>query len=338
LYKNLYRLSGKKILFGHQDDPVYGVGWKYEDGRSDIRDVTGEFPALYGFDLGRIELGQDHNLDGVPFIKTKQYIREAYARGGVITLSWHLNNPLTGGSAWDNKPGAVASILPGGEKHVLYTEWLDKVADFLDDLKGEKGEYIPVILRLFHELNGGWFWWGKNQCSPEEMKKLWQFTIHYLRGQKKIHHLLYAYNSDRFNRIPDYLERYPGDEWIDILGFDIYQANDIKGNDAFIAFFKKDLDMLDTLAAMHHKIPALTEFGYSEVPDSTWWTGVFLPAIETHKVVYALAWRNAGVHDNGRSEFYVPYKGQGSAKDFKKMFQSGKILFENDLRKEKIYK
>src|ERR1700751_189580 len=67
LYKNLYHLIGQHILFGHQDDPCYGVGWKYIPERSDIRDVAGEYPAVYGFDLGRIELGRAHNLDSVPF-------------------------------------------------------------------------------------------------------------------------------------------------------------------------------------------------------------------------------------------------------------------------------
>ena len=153
------------IAFGHQDDPCYGVGWKYESGRSDIREVTGEYPAVYGFDLGRIELGWKVNLDSVPFDKTRQYIQEAYERGGIITLSWHLNNPLTGGTAWDNKPGAVASILPGGEKNSLYTLWLDRVAEFLNSCKAKNGEQVPIILRLFHELNGGWFWWGKGQCT-----------------------------------------------------------------------------------------------------------------------------------------------------------------------------
>src|SRR5579872_3110803 len=99
LYKNLYGLNGQHILFGHQDDPCYGVGWKYIPGRSDIRDLTGQYPAVYGFDLGRIELGWAYNLDSVPFEKTKSFIWDAYERGGVITLSWHLNNPLTGGTA-----------------------------------------------------------------------------------------------------------------------------------------------------------------------------------------------------------------------------------------------
>lgn len=238
LYKNLYLLIGKNVLFGHQDDLCYGVGWKYVPGRSDVRDVTGQYPAIYGFDLGRIELGWTNNLDSVPFEKTRLFIREAYERGGVITLSWHLNNPLTGGTAWDNKTGAVASILPGGEKNALYMTWLDRVADFLGSLKGQNGESIPIILRLFHELNGGWFWWGKGQCSPDEMKQLWRYTIHYLKNEKNIHNLLYAYNTDKFNSGSEYVERYPGDEIIDIVGFDIYQAGALRDNKAFMEFSK----------------------------------------------------------------------------------------------------
>jgi hypothetical protein len=338
VYKNLYQLIGRNILFGHQDDPCYGVGWKSIDGRSDIRDVTGEYPALYGFDLGRIELGLAYNLDSVPFEKTRLFIREAYERGGLITLSWHLNNPLTGGTAWDNKPGAVASILPSGEKNALYTIWLDRVADFLGSLKGKNGENIPVILRLFHELNGSWFWWGKNQCSPDEMKQLWRYTIHYLRGEKNIHNLLYAYNIDKFNSGSEYVERYPGDELIDIMGFDIYQAGSLRENAAFAGFLNKDLDLIDSIAFSHNKIPALTEFGYNEVPDSSWWTKVFLPGISSHKIVYALAWRNAGRKQSGNAEYYVPFPAAASASDFKKMSVSEKVLFETGIKSKKIYK
>src|SRR5664279_1001786 len=338
LYKNLYQLIGKNILFGHQDDPCYGVGWKYENGRSDIREVTGQYPAVFGFDLGRTELGQAYNLDSVPFEKTREYIREAYERGAVITLSWNLNNPLTGGTAWDNKPGAVASILPGGPKNALYNSWLDRVADFLNSLKGKKGESIPVILRLFHELNGGWFWWGKNQCSPDEMIRLWRYTIHYFRVEKNIHNLLYAFNTDKFESGAEYLERYPGDPYIDIIGFDIYQSNNLKENSAFAKFLGHDLDLIDSIAAAHQKIPALTEFGYNGVPDSSWWTKVFFPVISSHNIVYALAWRNAGKKQNGYAEYYVPYPGAASASDFKAMSLTGKVLFETGIKSKNLYK
>ncbi|MEJ0101955.1 MAG: glycosyl hydrolase [Bacteroidota bacterium] len=96
LYRNLKRVINIGILFGHQDDLAYGTGWKYEEGRSDIKDVTGDYPAVYGWELGGIELDHDVNLDSVPFNKMKQFIQDGYRRGGVITISWHLNNPLTG--------------------------------------------------------------------------------------------------------------------------------------------------------------------------------------------------------------------------------------------------
>lgn len=337
LFNNLYKLQGKYILFGHQDDPCYGVGWKYIDGKSDVKDLTGQFPAVYGFDLGRIELGHLYNLDSVPFAKTKQFIQEAYERGGVITLSWHLNNPLTGSTAWDNKPGAVTAILQGGEKNKMYKEWLDRVADFIGGLKGKNGEPIPVILRLFHELNGGWFWWGKDECTPAEIKDVFRFSVSYLRNEKKLHNLLFAYNTDKFYSGEEYLERYPGDEWIDILGFDIYQAGALKENDAFSALLSNDLRLLDSISAVHKKIPALTEFGYHTIPDSSWWSNVFLPAISSSGIVYALAWRNAGQQSNGSLSYFVPFPGAVSANNFKSLVLSNKLIFEDKLKAKNIY-
>jgi hypothetical protein len=47
LYGNLKKLLQKGVLFGHQADLAYGMNWKYEPGRSDIRDVTGDYPARH---------------------------------------------------------------------------------------------------------------------------------------------------------------------------------------------------------------------------------------------------------------------------------------------------
>jgi hypothetical protein len=338
LYHHLKKLLKNGIMFGHQDDPAYGVGWKYEQGRSDIRDITGDYPAVYGFELGRLELDHKENLDSVPFDRMKTFIREAYDRGGVITISWHLNNPLTGKTAWDPAPGTVASILPGGEKNNLYTSWLDKVAVFMADLKGPRGEYIPIIFRPFHELNGNWFWWGKAHCTPGELKQLYQFTVAYLRDVKNIHNLLYAFNTDRFNSKEEYLERYPGNVWVDVMGFDIYQREGgTKGNAQFINDIDKMLSMLESLADSSKKIPALTEFGFGKVPDSTWWTGTFWKGLQHHKVSYALAWRNAG-YKGKEAEFYVPYKGHASVPDFLRLYGEKKTLFQKDISKEHLYK
>jgi hypothetical protein len=336
LFHNLNKLINKGIMFGHQDDLAYGVGWKYEAGRSDIHDVTGDYPAVYGWELGRLELDWPHNLDSVPFDRMRSMIKDGYERGGVITISWHLNNPLTGKTAWEPAPGTVASILPGGAKNELYKSWLDKVAAFMLSLKGNKGELIPVIFRPFHELNGSWFWWGKNNCTADELKQAYRFTESYLRDQKHVHNLLYAYNTDRFQSKEEYLERYPGDEWVDIIGFDIYQRG--KDNEAFVKDADHMLTMLEEIAKEKKKIPALTEFGYGSVPDSTWWTSALWKTIAGHKIAYALAWRNAGMKPNGTAEFYVPYKGQASAPDFVKFYDQPRSLFQKDVTKENLYK
>ncbi|MDQ6843398.1 MAG: cellulase family glycosylhydrolase, partial [Bacteroidota bacterium] len=339
LYHNLKSLLLKGTMFGHQDDLAYGVGWKYIPGKSDVRDVTGAYPAVYGFELGRLEIDQPVNIDTVPFDKIKSYIYTIYERGGVVTLSWHLNNPLTGKTAWDPAPGTVASILPGGEKNDLYKSWLDKIAGFILSLKGKDGEYIPVIFRPFHELNGNWFWWGKDHCTPEEYKQLWHFTISYLRDVKNVHQLLYAYNTDKFYSKEEYLLKYPGDEWADILGFDIYQRKvGIEGNEGFIKDADNMLTMLEQISFAKNKIPALTEFGYGKVPDSTWWTNVLLKAIGYNRISYALAWRNAGKKQSGDEEYYLPFKGHASENDFIKFYNEPNIFFQKNITKEQLYK
>lgn len=334
LYNRLKKIANTGFMFGHQDDLAYGVGWKYENGRSDIKDVTGDYPAVYGWELGHLEIDKPHNLDSVPFDRMQQLIKQGYERGGVITISWHLNNPLTGKSAWDPEPGTVASILPGGTKHELYKNWLDKIAVFMNGLKGTGGEFIPVIFRPFHELNGSWFWWGGKNCTADEFKKLWVFTVSYLRDEKKLHHLLYAYNTDRFSSREEYLEKYPGDEWVDVIGFDIYQRN--TPNEKFITDLDKMLSTLVEIAAEKNKLSALTEFG-GNFSDSTWWTGTFAKGIGKHKISWVLGWRNAGRKPGGEFEAYAPYKGHVSEKDFVRFYELKNTFFEKDINRKKIY-
>lgn len=334
LYNNLKKLLGKGFMFGHQDDLAYGVGWNYESGRSDIKDVTGDYPAVYGWELGHLEIDKPVNLDSVPFKTMQQLIKQGYQGGGVITISWHLNNPRTGKTAWDSEPGTVASVLPGGSKHDLYKSWLDKIVLFMNGLKGSRGEFIPVIFRPYHELNGNWFWWGGKNCSPEEFKKLWIFTISYLRDQKNLHHLLYAYNTDRFSSREEYLEKYPGDDWVDVIGFDIYQRN--SSNEKFIADIHKMLSTLEEIAKEKNKIPALTEFG-GNLSDSNWWTGTFLKGIGKHKISYVLGWRNAGWKAGGEFEGYVPYKGHTSNDDFIRFYKMENTFFEKDISSQQLY-
>jgi hypothetical protein len=168
LFNHLNKLLDKGVIFGHQDDKAYGVNWRYEPGRSDVKETTGEYPGLFGWELGHLELDSAKSLDNVPFNEMKKFIKQGYEAGAAITISWHLNSPLNGKSAWDTTHGTVASIIPGGAKHEVYKLYLDRLADFLNDLKGPKGELIPILFRPFHEFTGTWFWWCQNTCTAQE--------------------------------------------------------------------------------------------------------------------------------------------------------------------------
>ena len=132
LIENLRAIPQKGIMFGHHDDTVYGIGWEFDEGGSDVRKVCGDYPAVISFDLGEIELGGDKSLDKVPFEKIRKEIINQYNRGGLVSLSWHPRNPKTGGDAWDVSDHAVVkSILPEGENYEKFQSWLGKVNDFI---------------------------------------------------------------------------------------------------------------------------------------------------------------------------------------------------------------
>lgn len=345
LYKNIGKNAGKGIMFGHQDDLAYGVNWKYEPGRSDIKDVVGDYPAVYGWDIGGIEHGNKENLDRVPFEKIKSYIKEVYQRGGINTISWHLDNPVSLGSSWETTK-AVSEILPDGKLHQKYLLWLDRVATFLNALETEEGIKIPILFRPFHELNGPWFWWGKTHCTSQEYIDLWKLTVQYLRDKKQLHHLIYVFNTNSFKDKEEFLERYPGDNYADMLSFDVYQfaksnasKEDLqKSSIQFQEQLKNNLRVLTEEAKTRNKPAALAETGFEAIPDASWWTGTLFPAIKDFPISYVLVWRNHGLNAENKMHYYAPYKGQKSASDFKKFYKLSQILFQKEVKKLNLYK
>lgn len=332
LYQNLLKLQTKGIMFGHQDAMAYGHTWYAEDGRSDVMDVCGDHPAVCGWELGHLELGDEFSLDSVKFSNIQRGIKQVYHLGGINTISWHLRNPLTGGTAWDvSSKETVKSILPGGSKHELFKQYLDKLATFLLALKTENGVYIPILFRPYHEHTGSWFWWGKNLCTVDEYKALWRFTVNYLQNEKNIHHLLYSYSTDRFSNEQEYLERYPGDDIIDVLAFDLYD----RGPD-YPEVLKSCAGMVSAMAASKGKIGAVSEAGGPLDKNTSWWTKTMFPAIKNFNISYVLVWRNPW-NAAGHSAF-GPYKGSPDADDFVKFYNDKKTLFQKEVSKEKLYK
>lgn len=184
----------KMFMFGHHDDPVYGIGWDGDENRSDVKSVCGDYPAMMSFDLGRMEIYGDRTLDNVSLDRIRKEVIAQYERGGMSSFSWHVDNPLTGKDSWDVSDSTVVkSVLPGGVNHDKFIGWLDKVADYLNSIQTSEGVKVPVLFRPWHEHTGSWFWWGKNLCSTEDYKALWRMTYDRLQ-EKGATQLLYAYS------------------------------------------------------------------------------------------------------------------------------------------------
>lgn len=317
-----------KVMYGHQDDLSYGHSWKVEDWenddleRSDIKDVSGEYPSVIGFDLGGIELGNKENLDGVPFGLIRKATLKHIARGGAVTYSWHLRNPLTGGDSWDiSSDQVVASVLEGGEKHEEFLVWLDRLAEFLNSLNG-----APVIFRPWHENIGSWFWWGGNLCSADQYKALYRLTKERLEA-KEVKNLLCCYSPNGPISAEDYLSRYPGDELVDILGTDIYEYVGQDGLEAagerYVTQVRQMLSTLEAISKERGKLMCLSETGLEGLVDPTWWTERLYPAIKGFPITYVLTWRNA--HDKP-GHFYGPWKGFENEDDFKTFSEKEDIV------------
>nr|WP_294926876.1 glycosyl hydrolase [uncultured Flavobacterium sp.] len=332
LYNNLKIISKQHILFGHQHALEYGHQWSNESDRSDIKSVVGSHPAVVGIDFSGFS-GQSKDKIEKEKERLKKNVIATYERGGVTTVAWHFNNPASGGGFYWKDSVSVASmslIKEGGSHHEQYKEILKTIADFAHSVKAKNGTLAPMIFRPFHEFDGDWFWWGKKYTSREDFIAVWQFTVSYLRDNLGVHNFIYAFSPDnRFSSEEEYLERYPGDDFVDLFGMDDYGDFGRDGKYDLDSGVKK-LKIFSDLAIKKKKLAAFTETGLESIPNANWWTETLLKALQSEKLelAYVLVWRNDTMSS---THYYAPFPGQLSAPDFIKFYDEPYTLFEKDL-------
>ncbi|WP_281239200.1 glycoside hydrolase family 26 protein [Flavobacterium praedii] len=340
LFYNLKKLAKTKFAIGQQDafNGFYNNG---SSAQSDIKKTTGNEPALLGSDFMFItdknNNGQADNWFHQQEVIITDDAKEAYAKGMINTFSWHIREPNKEDSFYaadmttEQKGTAFKSILPGGVNNAWYKTKLDKVASVILSLKGSKGELIPIIFRPFHEFDGSWFWWGADFCTPEEYKAAYQFTVDYLRDTKGVHNILYAFSPDNsYSTSANYLSRYPGDTYVDVLGMDNYgDLNNLGQTGADKANTK--LKMLSDLAISKVKIAAMTETGYRVTstisPVTNWFSTYLYSALTANsiQISYVMFWNNS------QDGYYVPTPTASNAADFKTFATKSKSALVNTL-------
>jgi mannan endo-1,4-beta-mannosidase len=264
-------------------------------------------------------------------------VADTYNRGGVTTVAWHFSNPVSGGGFyWKDSVSlpAVRYIIPGGEAHETYKKILQGIGRWANSTKGADGNVVPMIFRPFHEFDGGWFWWGAPHCTRDEFISLWRFTVTYLRDSLNVHSFIYAFSPDnRFNSEAEYLERYPGDEWVDMVGMDNYGD---MGRDGYkLEAAARKLQIVSDYAVRRGKLAAFTETGLESIPNGNWWNDVLLKVMKGggKQLSYVLVWRN---DQHSPTHYYAPFPGHSSVPDFIKFYDDPYTLFEKDL--SNIYK
>jgi ABC-type bacteriocin/lantibiotic exporter with double-glycine peptidase domain len=300
LFLRLRDRTAGGILVGQTDANVMGIGedgrgWFLEEDRCDLQAVTGRGPAVYGFDIGDLQRGW---MDACGYLAPK--IREAHARGGVITVVWHPENLMTGQGQRDGC--AVADLLPGAAANKLLCNRLDLIADNLGNLTDAQGRSIPIIFRAWHQQNGEYFWWGRSRCTTEEYVRLFRFTVSYLRDMRLVRNFLYAYVPGAWEpAFANLMERYPGDEWVDLVGLDWFGDDSVTKRSELL---RLTADLVNYTEA-HGKAAALTELGYDNgqggrglafCPDARWLRDGLLGPLLAHPVACRIAlacfWRN----------------------------------------------
>lgn len=360
------------VLYGHMEDTVLKAG-SSKLSASDTLDLTGSLAAINGLDCGGLFAGfaskyNDRHPDRERLPDTNEgnlkaaalLSNEAISAGAVMTLSSHMPNfaftkekDPSAAKTYDRYDYSLADsynlngdcinqILPGGAFNPQYTAYLDFIAEYARQVDG------PVLFRPLHENTGSWFWWGKAFCDAETYKSVFRYTVEYLRDVKNVHNFLYLYGpGSEAGTLDEYGERYPGDAFVDMVGFDTYddQASSGEGY-TFQSNFEATVALTDQFAKQHSKLFAVTETGITnsamkktDIQRPDWFTEILdIVTKPEYDCAYFMVWSNY----DAKSNYYSPYAafrtadgtlhGHAMMDPFVQFFNNEKAIFASNQR------
>ena len=274
--ESVYQVSAKLINPNADDNAkrlmsyltdVYGkyiLSGQYGDGGIGSREVmqifkaTGKIPAVIGLDLmdyspSRVEQGSKG--------KAVEHAIKYNEIGGIVTFCWHWNAPTkylynTPKDPWysgfyTSATNINLADIIGGKDQEGYDLLMADIDAIAIELKHLEEAGVPILWRPLHEASGGWFWWGASGAEP--YIELWKLMYDRLTNVHQINNLIWVWNGQ-------HKEWYPGDEYVDIMGIDIYAGNHVYTSQS--GAFCDLLEYTDT-----NKMIALTENGCLVDPD-----------------------------------------------------------------------
>ena len=183
------------------------IAWLYEK--------TGKKPALLGLDF------MDHAGAIQPdWINNPDIIKDAVNwknNHGIVAFCWHWRDPSHKTYEFytqktDFDPRTI--FEPQSPEYAAMMRDMDIIAGYLKELQDND---VAVLWRPLHEASGGWFWWGSQ--GAEACKKIWQIMFDRFIKEHGLRNLIWVWTSEANSNARNW---YPGDEYVDIVGLDIY--------------------------------------------------------------------------------------------------------------------
>lgn len=217
-----------------------------------------KYPAIIGVDYGWGEM----DLKGIR--DCNRLLIEHWSRGGLITINFDPGNPLTGTpDPTDNTTVDLSRVCESGTpENIYFSRQIKIVAAGFKELQ-DAG--VVVLWRPIHEPNGGWFWWcshnpNTNQwTTPEDYRRLWHYIHREMTQTYGLNNLLWVYSpaAMAYPAIRPTDMYYPGDEYVDIIGIDLYtdsfSQNTMDAEQGFsrLRKFKKPLAICEIGSHLH---------------------------------------------------------------------------------------
>lgn len=221
LMSYLVDVYGKHILSGQQE--LCG-SHNYDGSEAEftyIREKTGKLPAVRGFDF------MNYRGNGLLWddLCAERVIDWYKNKGGIPTVCWHWFSPGNIGKKADNSFYTDSTTFSISK--ALTPGTADNTA-LLDDIKVMAGKFqqlqaagVPVLFRPLHEAEGAWFWWGAE--GPQNCVKLYRLLYDKFTNEYGLNNLIWVWTSYTYETSPQW---YPGDDVVDIVGYDKYNAKD----------------------------------------------------------------------------------------------------------------
>ena len=194
-----------------------------------IHDNAGKWPAFTFFDfIDHTNLNQNWVKYNDPFTLGQEW----WNNNGVVGFSWHWRDPLTKSGSFNTSETSFDVTKVTDTSSAEYKAMIVDIDVIAGYLKQFKEANIPVIWRPLHEAEGGWFWWGAKGAEP--CKALWRLLFDRLVNHHGLNNLIWVWTTSASDNAANW---YPGDEYVDVLGMDIYPGSNQHGSQ-YISFNK----------------------------------------------------------------------------------------------------